>query len=235
VASDGQNTIGELAEAARRRGYEYIAITEHSQRLAMAGGLDERRLREQLAEIDAYNAEHDGPRVLKGIEVDILEDGRLDLPDSVLRELDLVIGSVHSLFKLPGEKQTARILRAMENPYFTMLGHPTGRLLLEREPYEVDMGRVIQQARDCGCFIELNSHPLRLDLNDAFCRLAREEGVLVCINTDTHGTLDLDYIRYGVGQARRGWLEKKHVLNTRTLKQLQALLAKTMGRRPRGA
>jgi len=235
MASDGQNTIAELAEAARRRGYEYIAITEHSQRLAMAGGLDERRLREQLAEIDAYNAEHDGLRVLKGIEVDILEDGGLDLPDSVLKELDLVVGSVHSLFKLPGEQQTARILRAMENPYFTMLGHPTGRLLLEREPYEVDMGRVIQQARDCGCFIELNSHPLRLDLNDAFCRLAREEGVLVCINTDAHGTMDLDYIRYGVGQARRGWLEKKHVLNTRPLKQLRALLAKTMGRRPRGA
>ena len=235
LASDGQNTIGELVDTARRRGYEYIAITEHSKRLAMAGGLDEKRVLEQVAEIDAFNAEHGDFRVLKGIEVDILEDGQLDLPDSVLKELDLGVGSVHSLFKLSGEKQTARILRAMENPYFTMLGHPTGRLLLEREPYDVDVGRVIQQARECGCYIELNSHPLRLDLSDAFCRLAREEGVLVSINTDAHGTMDLDYIRYGVGQARRGWLEKKNVLNTRTLKQLRPLLAKTMGHRSRNA
>ncbi|MFH0953978.1 MAG: DNA polymerase/3'-5' exonuclease PolX [Verrucomicrobiota bacterium] len=226
TASDGQQTIREMALAAHKRGYEYLAITEHSQRLAMVGGLDEKRLRAQMKEIDQLNGELKGITILKGIEVDILQDGKLDLPDSVLRELDVVILSVHSQFKLPADKQTERILRAMDKPYATILGHPTGRLLLEREPYDVDLPRVLQHARERGCFIELNAHPLRLDLDDSFCRMAKDEGVLVSINTDAHNTAELGNMRYGVGQARRGWLEKKDVLNTRTLKQLQAVLGK---------
>jgi DNA polymerase (family 10) len=228
--SDGKNTIREMAEAARARGYEYIAVTEHSKRLAMVGGLDEKRLLKQMEEIDRLNGELKGIAVLKGIEVDILEDGNLDLPDSVLEKLDLVIGSIHSQFKFPSDRQTERVLRAMDHPHFSIFAHPTGRLLLEREPYEIDLPRVIRHAAQRGCCLELNSHPLRLDLSDTFCRMAKSEGALVCINTDAHGTMDLDYMVYGVGQARRGWLEKKNVLNTRPLKSLRAVLAKTMGK-----
>ena len=228
--SDGKNSMREMAKAGLARGYEYIAVTEHSRRLAMVGGLDEKRLRKQMEEIDRLNGELKGITILKGIEVDILDDGSLDLPDSVLRELDLVIGSIHSQFKYSSERQTERVLKAMDNPCFGILAHPTGRLLLERDPYEIDMARVIRHAAGRGCFIELNAHPLRLDLTDTFCRMAREEGVRVCINTDAHGTTDLDYMRYGVGQARRGWLEKKNILNTLPLKSLLAVLAKTMGK-----
>jgi len=228
IASDGQQTILEMAQAAAERGYEYLAITEHSRRLAMTNGLDARRLRKQMAEIDKINGKLKGLTVLKGIEVDILEDGSLDLDDDVLGELDFVIGSVHSLFKLPREKQTERILRAMDRPHFTILGHPTGRMLLSREPYDVDIERVIQHARERGRFLELNAHPMRLDLDDAHCRMAKEAGVLVSIDTDAHSTVELANMRYGIGQARRGWLEKKDVLNTRSLKQLRPLLAKTM-------
>ncbi len=228
--SDGRNSIREMAEAARARGYEYIAVTEHSRRLAMVGGLDEKRLRKQGEAIDRLNATLKGITVLKGIEVDILDDGGLDLPDSVLGELDLVIGSIHSQFKFPSERQTERVLRAMDHPYFSIFAHPTGRLLLEREPYEIDLARVIRHAAQRGCFMELNSHPLRLDLTDTFCRMAKAEGVRVCINTDAHGTTDLGHMVYGIGQARRGWLEKRDVLNTLPLKSLRAALAKTMGK-----
>lgn len=229
-ASDGKNTLREMALAAKERGYEYIAITDHSPRLKMIGGLDERKLARQADAIRELNNEFDGFTILRGIEVDILEDGLLDLPDDVLATLDLVIGSIHSHFKLPVAKQTERVLKAMDRPHFTLLAHPTGRLLLEREPIDIDLPRVIRHAAERGCFIELNAHPLRLDLDDTFCRMAREAGVLVGINTDAHGIPELDHLRYGVGQARRGWLEKKDVLNTRTLKQLRPLLARTMGR-----
>lgn len=228
--SDGKNSMREMAEAARARGYEYIAVTEHSRRLAMVGGLDEKRLMKQMEEIDRLNGELKGIAVLKGIEVDILDDGSLDLPDSVLGKLDLVIGSLHSQFKYPSDRQTERVLRAMDHRYFSIFAHPTGRLLLEREPYEIDLPRVIRHAAERGCCLELNSHPLRLDLTDTFCRMAKTEGVLICINTDAHGTLDLDFMEYGVGQARRGWLEKKNVLNTRPLKSLRTVLEKTMGK-----
>jgi DNA polymerase (family X) len=228
--SDGKNTIGEMAEAARARGYEYIAVTEHSKRLAMVGGLDERRLMKQIEEIDRLNGERKGIAVLKGIEVDILEDGSLDLPDSVLGKLDLVIGSIHSRFKDPLDRQTERVLRAMDHPHFSIFAHPTGRLLLEREPYQIDLPRIIRQAGQRGCCIELNAHPLRLDLTDLFCRVAKKAGVLVSINTDAHSTADLDFMGYGVGQARRGWLEKKDILNTRSLKSLHTVLAKTMNK-----
>ena len=227
-ATDGHGTIREMAEAAHARGLEYLAITEHSRRLTIAHGLDPQRLRKQLTEIDRLNGELKSITILKGIEVDILEDGHLDLPDDVLSELDLVVGAVHSKFNLSRAKQTERILRAMDHPHFTLLAHPTGRLLDSREPYDVDMLRIIRQARARGCFLELNAHPERLDLLDVYCQMARDEEVLVAINSDAHSIQDLDNLIYGVGQARRGWLEKKDVLNTRPLKLLLPLLRRTM-------
>ena len=223
-ATDGHNTLAEMAAAARARGLEYLAITEHSRRVAMAHGLDPHRLRRQMREIDALNAELDGVTLLKGIECDILEDGRLDLPDEVLSECDLVVGAVHSAFDLSRARQTERILRAMDDPHFTILAHPTGRLIETRAPYDVDMLRIIRKARERGCFLELNASPERLDLLDIHCQMARDEGVPVAISSDAHSTLGLDNLAHGVGQARRGWLEKKDVLNTRTLAELPVLL-----------
>ena len=230
TASDGKSTIEEMAIGARARGFEYLAITEHSKRLTVAGGLDEDELAKQVDEIDRINETLEGFTLLKGIEVDILEDGSLDLPDSILRRLDLVIGSVHTHFNLGGEKQTERILRAMDRPCFTMMGHLTGRLLLQRNGYDVDVPRIIRHAKERGCFIELNSHPQRLDLTDIHCTAAREEGVLVSVNSDAHTMNDFDVLHFGIGQARRGWLEKKDVLNTRPLNSLRPLLAGTMGK-----
>jgi len=226
TATDGHNSLREMAAAARAAGLEYLAITEHSRRLTVAHGLDPRRLRRQMHDIDRLNETLEGITLLKGVEVDILEDGRLDLPDEVLGELDLVVGAVHSNFGLSRARQTARILRAMDRPYFTILAHPTGRLLETREPYDVDMLRIIRKARARGCFLELNAHPERLDLLDTHCQLARDEGVLVAINSDAHSTQDFANLVYGVGQARRGWLEKRDVLNTRSLRQLQKLLGR---------
>jgi DNA polymerase (family 10) len=229
LATDGRNSIPEMAQAAKKYGLKYIAVTEHSDRLKVAGGLDPPRLMQQIDEIDDLNDRLKGIRILKGLEVEILEDGSLDLPDKVLARLDLVVGTVHSYFNLPLEKQTERILRAMDHRYFSMLAHPTGRLIGERDPYQVDMIRIIHQARDRGCFLELNSNPRRLDLYDIYCRVAREEGVLVSINSDAHSINDFNYLAFGVGQARRGWLEKDDVLNTRSLAQVRKLLRQTMG------
>jgi DNA polymerase (family 10) len=227
-ATDGRNSMREMAEAARACGLEYLAITDHSRRLTMAKGLDPKRLFEQLEEIDRLNATLNGITLLKGIEVDILEDGSLDLPDEDLCRLDLVVGAVHSHFRLSRQKQTERILRAMDHPYFTILAHPSGRLIDERAPYDVDMSRIIHHARERGCFMELNAHPVRLDLTDTDCRMAKEEGVLLSVNSDAHSVIDLGNLRYGIGQARRGWLEKKDVLNTRPLHSLRPLLKRTM-------
>lgn len=227
-ATDGQNSMKEMAEAARDRGLEYLAITDHSRRLAMAKGLDSKRLFEQLEEIDRLNETAIGITLLKGIEVDILEDGSLDLPDEDLSRLDLVVGAVHSHFRLSRQQQTERILRAMDHPYFTILAHPTGRLIDERAPYDVDMPRVIRHARERGCFLEVNAHPIRLDLTDTDCQAAKEAGVMVSINSDAHSTLDFGNLRYGVGQARRGWIEKQDVLNGRSLHSLRPLLKRTM-------
>jgi len=228
-ATDGHAGLREMTLAARQRGLKYLAITDHSRHLTVVHGLDSNRLLKQIDEIDSLNAELKGITLLKGIEVDILADGSLDLPYEVLKRLDLVIGAVHSQFHLSGTKQTERIMRAMDSPCFTMLAHPSGRLLQEREAYAVDMARIIEHASARGCFLELNSQPQRLDLNEHYCRMARDEGVLVSINSDAHSERNLDVLTYGIIQARRGWLEKSAVLNSRSLKELKKLLRQTMG------
>jgi DNA polymerase (family 10) len=224
LATDGQASLAEMAAAARARGYSYLAITDHSQRVTVAHGLDANRLARQLEAIDALNEKLAGFTVLKGLEVDILEDGSLDLPDSLLQRLDLTVCSIHSKFNLPRTRQTERILRAMDNSYFSILGHPTGRLLNQRAAYEVDMESIIRGARERGCFLELNCHPERLDLNDVYCRLAKAQGVKISLATDAHSVQDFAQMPYGLNQARRGWLEPADVLNTRSLKDLKKLL-----------
>lgn len=226
--SDGYDSLQAMAQAAQSAGMQYLAITDHSRRLAMAHGLDASAVLRQIDRIDALNAKLQGLVLLKGIEVDILEDGTLDLPHDILRRLDLVVGAIHSGFGLQPEKQTERLLRAMDSPCFSILAHPTGRLINERAPYGVDLMRVIRKARERGCFLELNAHPSRLDITDIACRMAKSEGVLVSINSDAHSAMQLDNLRYGVDQARRGWLEPGDVLNTRSLKPLRTLLANTM-------
>jgi DNA polymerase (family 10) len=223
-ATDGRDTLDAMARAAKARGLEYLAITDHSKRVAMARGLNAARLRRQLAAVDRLNARLAGFRLLKSIEVDILEDGLLDLSDDVLRDLDLVVAAVHFHFNLSAEKQTERIIRAMDNPLVSILAHPTGRLLGERDPYAVDVERLLEAARERGCAMELNANPLRLDLNDVHCKMARELGVRIAISTDAHSAADLEFLRHGVDQARRGWLEPKDVLNTRPWPELQQCL-----------
>lgn len=228
VATDGHAGIREMALAARQHGLKYLAITDHSQHLTIAHGLDSSRLLKQIDEIDRLNDELSGITLLKGIEVDILADGSLDLPDQVLSRLDLVIGAVHNQFHLTRDKQTERILRAMDRPCFTLLAHPSGRLLQKREAYDVDMARIIEQARARGCFLELNSQPQRLDLDEYYCRMAHDEGVMVSINSDAHAEQNFYFLQYGIDQAGRGWLEKVDVLNTLPLRELRARLRSTM-------
>ena len=222
--TDGHNTIEEIARAAKKFGYSYIAITDHSRQVRVAGGLKPKEVRKQIKEINKINDKLKGITILKGIEVDILEDGSLDLPDEVLKELDLRVCSIHYRFNLPEKKQTERIIRAMDNPYFNVLGHPTGRLINERSPYEVNMGKIIKAAKERGCLLEVNAHPDRLDLNDIHCKMARDAGVKIIISTDAHQIEHLNYMRFGVGQARRGWLSAEDVANTRPVKQLKKLL-----------
>ena len=231
--SDGHASLEAMAEAARERGLQYLAVTEHSKRLALARGLDAGRLARQMVRIDELNARLRGIQLLKGVEVDILEDGTLDLPDAVLGQLDLVVGAIHHRFDLPRQQQTDRLLRAMDHRHFSILAHPTGRLIDERAAYDIDLPRVIGKARERGCFLELNAHPSRLDLDDVACRMACDEGVLVSIDSDAHSTLEFDNLRLGIGQARRGWLRASDVLNTRPLEQLRPLLDATMGRSAR--
>jgi len=225
-ATDGRNSLEDMARAAQARGFAYLAITEHSRRVTVAHGLDPPALARQVAAIDALNATLKGMTLLKGIEVDILEDGALDLPDAALAPLDLVVGAVHSNFKLSRARQTARILAAMESPLLSILAHPSGRLIDAREPYDVDMLAIVRKAKAQGIALELNAHPERLDLSDVHCRMAKDEGVLVCVNSDAHSVADFDNLRYGIGQARRGWLEKNDVLNTRPLAALRKILVR---------
>jgi len=226
-ASDGTLTIAEMAEAAQRKGYDYLAITDHSKRVSVAHGLDEKRLNAQIDEIDKLQGRFGRLRILKSCEVDILSDGKLDIADDTLKRLDFVYGAVHYNFELPREKQTERIIRAMDNPYFSILAHPTGRIINRRPPYDIDMERIVAAARQRGCAIEINAHPDRLDMNDAHARMAGEAGVRIAIGTDAHSAEGLEMMRYGIDQARRGWLEAEHVINTRTWPELRKLLNRT--------
>ena len=214
-ATDGKNTIREMAEAAVSRGYEYIAITDHSKNLAMTFGLDDERALQHMQRIREVEAEMEGRiRILPGIEVDILADGQLDLSNEVLAQLDVVIASVHSLFHQPKEQMTERILRAIENPYTRILGHPTGRLLLRREGYDLDLAAICRRAAELGVAMEHNAYPDRLDLCDRDLRLARELGCRIVVNTDSHHVAHLEKMRYGIRQLRRAWLTSQDVLNT---------------------
>jgi len=214
VETDGRNTIEEMAEAARERGYEYMAITDHSKNLAFANGLTDERALAHIAKIRAVGKKMKGIRIFAGIEVDILTDGTLDLSDSVLEQMDIVIASVHSQFSQDRDTMTARLLKAVENPNVSMIGHPTGRLLLRRDAYQFDLDAVLRAAAKNKVAMELNSYPDRLDLSDVHLRMAKQHGVKIVINTDSHHTSHMEKIRYGITQARRAWLTKEDVLNT---------------------
>ena len=222
--TDGTASIADMAAGAQACGYEYMALTDHSRRVAMTHGLDPARLARQIHEIDRLNEKLHRFTILKGIEVDILKDGRLDLPDSSLAKLDLVVAAVHSHFDLLRDAQTDRIVRAMENKHVSIIAHPTGRLIGEREPYDVDMDRIVLAARDTGCYLEINAEPDRLDLNDIHAHAARSKGVKVAISTDAHSVNAFKYLRFGIDQARRGWLTADDVINTRSLAELRKLL-----------
>ena len=214
VETDGKNTIEEMAEAAKQRGYQYIAITDHSKNLAMANGLDDKRAVQHIARINAANDQIEGITIMSGIEVDILGDGALDLSDSVLEQMDVVVASVHSAFNQEREQMTDRLLRAISNKNVAILGHPTGRLQLRREAYQFDFDAVLKTAGEKQVAMELNAYPDRLDLNDVHLRMARDRGVKIVINTDAHHTSHFEKIKYGILQARRAWLTAKDVLNT---------------------
>lgn len=223
-ASDGREPLAKMVSAAQALGMRYLAITDHAQYLGIVRGLDADRLARQADEIDALNATLRDFVVLKGAEVDILEDGSLALPDAVLHRLDVVVISVHTHFDLSRTKQTTRILRALERPYVSILAHPTGRLLGERPPYALDVGSVIAAVKSRGCFLELNAQPQRLDIDDVTAQAAREQGVLVSIDSDAHASAEFADLEGGIRQARRGWLRPQDVLNTRPLIELRALL-----------
>jgi DNA polymerase (family 10) len=214
VETDGRNTIEEMAEAARERGYEYMAITDHSKNLAFANGLTDERALAHIERIRAAEKNLGGIRIFAGIEVDILGDGSLDLSDSVLEQMDIVIASVHSHFNQDRAAMTDRLLKAVANPNTSLIGHPTGRLLLRRDAYPFDLDAVLKAAAQHKVAMELNSYPDRLDLSDVHLRLAKQHGVKIVINTDSHHTSHLEKIRYGIKQARRAWLTKEDVLNT---------------------
>jgi DNA polymerase (family 10) len=214
VETDGKNTIEEMAEAAKTRGYQYMAITDHSKNLAFANGLDDKRAVEHIARIRAAGKQIEGITIFAGIEVDILADGDLDLSDDVLAQMDLVIASVHSVFNQESAKMTERLLKAIENPNSSILGHPTGRIQLRRDAYAFDMHAILTAAAKHKVAMELNSYPDRLDLNDVHLRQAKQQGVKIVVNTDSHHTSHMEKIRYGILQARRAWLTKDDVLNT---------------------
>ena len=227
TASDGKNTIEEMAEAARKLGHEYIAITDHSKAVTVANGLNEKRMEAHAKALRAADAKGLGIRVLVGSEVDILKDGSLDYPEEILGQLDVVVCSVHSYMNLDRGEMTERLLKAIENPYTQIIAHPTGRLLLRRDAFEYDMEKVLEACAKHGVAMECNSYPDRLDLKDVYLRMCKEKGVKVVISTDSHNRQNLSFIRYGVTMARRGWLEKGDVINTLAVKEfLGALRAK---------
>ncbi|HXH06191.1 MAG TPA: DNA polymerase/3'-5' exonuclease PolX [Vicinamibacterales bacterium] len=224
--TDGKHSLAEMVEACRRRGYEYVAITDHTQAVRVAGGLTREGFRRQFREIERLQKTLAAPVILKGAEVDILEDGRLDLDEATLAELDVVVVSVHSKFNLTKAAMTKRIVRALAHPRVNILGHPTGRLLGRREPYPLDLEEVIKAARDHGVMLEINAQPDRLDLNDTAARMAKDRGVKLVISTDAHSVDELACLRYGVDQARRGWCEAADIANTRPLAEFRKLLRK---------
>jgi DNA polymerase (family 10) len=212
--SDGRSSLKEMAQAAIELGYEYIAITDHSQNLKVAHGLDKKRYRQQFKQIDEFNQAQDKIKVLKAAEVDILKDGSLDLDAEILSEFDLVLCSIHSHFNLSEEEQTKRVLTAMQSPYFHIFAHPTGRLINARSPYELDMEQVMQAAKEHGVILEVNAQPTRLDLDDVMVQKAVEMGIRLSLGTDAHSTEELEYMQLGVDQARRGWAKTADVVNT---------------------
>lgn len=219
VETDGRNTIEEMAEAARDRGYEYMAITDHSKNLAFANGLTDERALAHIQRIREAEKQMQGIRIFAGIEVDILGDGSLDLSDSVLEQLDIVIASVHSQFNQDRDAMTDRLLKAISNPNTSLIGHPTGRLLLRRDAYQFDLDAIFKAAAQARVAMELNSYPDRLDLSDVHLRMAKQHGVKIVINTDSHHTSHMEKIRYGITQARRAWFTKEDVLNTRPVQE----------------
>jgi DNA polymerase (family 10) len=224
TASDGRNSIEQMGEAAQRLGYEYIALTDHSKAVTVANGMDEKRTLEQIKRIRTAQQRVPGIRLLAGIEVDIRKDGSLDLDDEVLAQLDVVVASVHSYMKLERAEMTERMIAAIENPYTQIVGHPTGRRVLQRDPFEYDLEKILDAAAKYGVAIECNAYPERLDLKDLHLKMAKQRGVKIVISTDAHATKHLTFMKYGVVTARRGWIEKKEVINTLPLQEFLAVL-----------
>jgi DNA polymerase (family 10) len=229
--SDGSHDLKELSDEAEARGYEYTAITDHSKGLGIAGGLSIDEVLEQNKRIRAFNKKRRGFQLLSGTETDIRSDGSLDYPDEVLERFDIVVASIHSGFRQSREQITKRLVSAMKNPYVSIIAHPTGRIIGERDAYEVDMEAVLKAARDTDTAMEINAYPFRLDLSDIYIRKAKEMGVLLAINTDTHVAFQFDFMTYGIGTARRGWVEKKDVLNALSY---NALIKRMKRKRRRG-
>lgn len=223
-ATDGTASLEVMAKAAADKGYEYLAITDHSKHLAMVHGLDKKTLLQQIKKIDQLNAKLKNIVILKSIELDILEDGSLDLPDDILKELDLTVCSIHSKFNLSLKKQTERIIRAMDNPFFNILAHPTGRLINKRQQYQIDLEKIMQSAKQRDCILEINGQPDRLDLSDIHCQRAKDLGIKLAISSDAHSINQLNFMSFGIDQARRGWLEKNDVINTYNLIELKKIL-----------
>ncbi|MFP4021564.1 MAG: PHP domain-containing protein, partial [Halanaerobium sp.] len=218
--SDGAFSIKEMAEAAKERGYQYIAVTDHSQSLTIASGMSIEELKKQLQEIDQLNQEMEDFKIFKGVEVDILKNGELDFADELLDQIDFVIASVHSNFNLEEAEMTERIIKAVKNPHVNLIGHPRGRMLGGREPYAVDLEKVIQAAADNNTALEINASPQRLDLDAEWARKAKKAGAKISINTDAHHYKEYSDMELGVATARRGWLEKEDVINTFSVKEL---------------
>lgn len=225
--TDGKFSLHEMVNAAQSKGYEYFAISDHSKRVAMAHGLDPERLAKQIMQIDDLNKNLKNFKIIKAVEVDILEDGTLDLPDSILKELDMVICAVHYNRNLSRQKQTRRILKAMENPFCNIIAHPTGRMIGKRNEFDVDMQVILREAKEKGIFPELNCNPARLDLSDIHLRQAKEMGLKVAVSTDAHSITNLENMKYGIFQARRGWLTRADVINTRSWAELKMLLKRS--------
>jgi DNA polymerase (family 10) len=226
--SDGTVTIEQMANAAKDRGWTYLGISDHSESAFYAGGLKRDKLARQLEEIDRLNSRMKDFRILKGIEADILADGRLDYDAETLDRFDYVIGSIHSRFSMDGDAMTKRVLAAMDDPHLTILAHPTGRLLLSREPYAIDIEAVLEKAAEAGVAVELNADPHRLDLDWRYCRQAKELGVTIEIGPDAHSTAGLDNVHFGIGMARKAWLEAGEILNARSAEDVVAFAQKRL-------